>query len=103
MISLLPQVSDDGAVVFASQRKDVKFLDMTRINNYIVLLTTPIGISNLGWKHYLIYAVLNAVFVPVVYVETAGLSLEDILVSRIHVILSSHTQAARPNLRAEMC
>jgi hypothetical protein len=78
MISLLPQVSDDGAVVFASQRKDVKFLDMTWMDNYIVVLITPIGISNLGWKYYLIYAVLNAVFVPVVYVETAGLSLEEI-------------------------
>jgi MFS family permease len=51
------------------------------INNYIVVLVTPIGISNIGWKYYLIYAVLNAVFVPVVgyfYVETAGLSLEEI-------------------------
>lgn len=51
------------------------------INNYIVVLVTPIGISNLGWKYYLIYAVLNAVFVPIVgffYVETAGLSLEQI-------------------------
>ncbi|KAJ5110130.1 general substrate transporter [Penicillium argentinense] len=51
------------------------------INNYIVVLVTPIGISNIGWKYYLIYAVLNAVFVPVLgyfYVETAGLSLEQI-------------------------
>jgi MFS family permease len=51
------------------------------INNYIVVLVTPIGISNISWKYYLIYAVLNAVFVPIVgyfYVETAGLSLEQI-------------------------
>jgi hypothetical protein len=63
------------------------------INNYIIVLITPIGISNLGWKYYLIYAVLNVVFVPVVeyyYVETAGLSLprpskvEEIDRVRIH-------------------
>lgn len=51
------------------------------ISNYAVVLITPIGINNLGWKYYILYAVLNAAFVPIVqffYVETAGLSLEDI-------------------------
>lgn len=51
------------------------------INNYAVVSITPVGISTLGWKYYLIYAVLNAVFVPIIhllYVETANLSLEEI-------------------------
>lgn len=51
------------------------------INNYAVVLITPIGIANLGWRYYLIYAVLNAVFVVVVkifYVETARFTLEEI-------------------------
>jgi hypothetical protein len=42
---------------------------------------TPVGISNIQWRYYLIYAVLNAAFVVVVqlfYVETAKLSLEGI-------------------------
>lgn len=43
--------------------------------------TTPPGIHHLQWGLYLIYAVLNAAFVPLVYyvvVETQGKSLEDI-------------------------
>lgn len=51
------------------------------INNYVVVLITPLGIANLQWRYYLIYAVLNAVFVVIVsifYVETARFTLEEI-------------------------
>lgn len=49
--------------------------------NYVVVQTTPIGIHYLHWGLYLVYAVLNASFVPLIYylvVETAGKSLEQI-------------------------
>ncbi|KAL8832634.1 MAG: hypothetical protein Q9191_000150 [Dirinaria sp. TL-2023a] len=49
--------------------------------NYAVVQTTPIGMHHLHWGIYLIYATLNAAFVPVVYylvVETSGRSLEQI-------------------------
>lgn len=49
--------------------------------NYAVVQTTPIGIHYLHWGLYLVYAILNACFVPVIYyliVETAGKSLEQI-------------------------
>ena len=49
--------------------------------NYIVVQTTPIGIHYLHWGLYLLYAILNASFVPLIYylvVETAGKSLEQI-------------------------
>lgn len=42
--------------------------------------TTPPGIHHLKWGLYLIYALLNATFVPLVYylvVETQGRSLEQ--------------------------
>ncbi|KAK5720819.1 hypothetical protein LTR15_006781 [Elasticomyces elasticus] len=48
--------------------------------NYVVVQTTPPGIEHLKWGLYLIYSVLNAVFVPLVYylvVETQGRSLES--------------------------
>lgn len=48
---------------------------------YVVVSVTPTGIANLGWKYYLIYAITNMAFVPIVwyfYVETARLSLEEI-------------------------
>ena len=38
-------------------------------------------IDNIGWRTFIIFAVLNAVFIPVVYCffpETSGLELEDI-------------------------
>lgn len=49
--------------------------------NYFVVQTTPIGIHYLHWGLYLVYAILNASFVPIIYfliVETAGKSLEQI-------------------------
>ncbi|KAK3179096.1 hypothetical protein OEA41_001235 [Lepraria neglecta] len=49
--------------------------------NYFVIQTTPIGIHYLKWGLYLVYAILNACFVPFIYyfiVETAGKSLEQI-------------------------
>ena len=46
----------------------------------MVVEITPIGIQNLGWRFYLIWTVLNAAVVPIVYLfypETAGRTLED--------------------------
>ncbi|KAK4574446.1 hypothetical protein LTR86_001287 [Recurvomyces mirabilis] len=48
---------------------------------YLVVSITPIGIQNISWRFYIIFAVLNAAFVPFIwlfYVETAGLSLDEI-------------------------
>ncbi|KAJ3510847.1 hypothetical protein NLJ89_g4445 [Agrocybe chaxingu] len=51
------------------------------ISNYMVVQITPTGIANLGWRFYIIWAVFNALFVPLVwlvYPETANRHLEDI-------------------------
>lgn len=48
---------------------------------YIVVLITPDGIANIGWKFYLIFGIINFSFLPFIYyfyVETANLSLEEI-------------------------
>jgi sugar porter (SP) family MFS transporter len=48
---------------------------------YVVVLVTPYGIDNLGWSFYLMFGCFNLCFLPFVYyfyVETAGLSLEQI-------------------------
>ncbi|KAF9634282.1 hypothetical protein BFW01_g5177 [Lasiodiplodia theobromae] len=48
---------------------------------YVVVVVTPTAIENIGWKYYLIYALFNVCFVPVIYrwyVETANLSLEQV-------------------------
>lgn len=51
------------------------------IMNYMVAQVTPSGIANLGWKFWIIWAVICASFVPITfffYPETANRSLEDI-------------------------
>ncbi|KAJ4250186.1 hypothetical protein NW762_012001 [Fusarium torreyae] len=51
------------------------------IFNFMVVEITPVGIQNLGWKFYLIWTVLNAAIIPIVYLfypETAGRTLEDL-------------------------
>ncbi|KAJ4326195.1 hypothetical protein N0V94_000141 [Neodidymelliopsis sp. IMI 364377] len=51
------------------------------ICNYIIVQITPPAISNIGWKTYIIFAVLNATWVPIIYLffpETKGLELEDV-------------------------
>jgi sugar porter (SP) family MFS transporter len=48
---------------------------------FIVVMTIPTSFKNIGWKTYIIYAVLNASFIPIIYfflVETKGRSLEEL-------------------------
>jgi hypothetical protein len=48
---------------------------------YVIVLATPLGIDNLGWRFYLMFGFFNIAFVPFLwlfYVETARLSLEQI-------------------------
>ncbi|KAK7753270.1 hypothetical protein SLS62_004789 [Diatrype stigma] len=48
---------------------------------FAVVKITPIAFANIGWKTFVIFAVLNAVFIPMVYFfypETKGIELEDI-------------------------
>ncbi|XP_006458691.1 hypothetical protein AGABI2DRAFT_183661 [Agaricus bisporus var. bisporus H97] len=51
------------------------------ISNYIVVQITPTGIANIGWKFYIIWAVFNFAFVPLIWIfypETTNRHLEDI-------------------------
>ena len=49
--------------------------------NFGVVFVTPLGIAKLGPQFYVIWTVLNALMVPIIWIfypETAGRSLEDI-------------------------
>ncbi|KAJ2985080.1 hypothetical protein NUW58_g5725 [Xylaria curta] len=51
------------------------------LTNFLVVEVTPIGIQNLGWRFYIIWAVINAVSLPIIWAffpETANRSLEDL-------------------------
>jgi hypothetical protein len=51
------------------------------IFNYMIVQITPIALNNIGYRTYIIFAVLNACWVPVIYFffpETKGLELEDV-------------------------
>ncbi|KAI1489813.1 general substrate transporter [Biscogniauxia mediterranea] len=48
---------------------------------FAVVKITPISFANIGWRTFVVFAVLNAIFIPMVYFfypETKGLELEDI-------------------------
>ncbi|KAF4945911.1 hypothetical protein FSARC_14319 [Fusarium sarcochroum] len=48
---------------------------------YVVVVITPTAIDNIGWKYYLVFAVTNICFLPIIwrwYIETANMSLEQI-------------------------
>lgn len=50
------------------------------LSNFVVVYITPQAIQGLGYRLYLIWAALNATFVPITwlfYPETARRSLED--------------------------
>jgi hypothetical protein len=47
----------------------------------MIVQITPPSIDNIGWRTYIIFAVLNALWVPIIYSffpETKGLELEDV-------------------------
>ncbi|KAK4228127.1 general substrate transporter [Podospora fimiseda] len=51
------------------------------IGNWLVVELTPVGIANMGWKFYLVWAVfnfVNAIVVWLLYPETGGLMLEAV-------------------------
>ncbi|GME25807.1 putative sugar transporter stl1 protein [Neofusicoccum parvum] len=51
------------------------------IINFAVVQFTPPAIANIGWRTYIIFAVLNTAFLPVIYIfypETKGMQLEDV-------------------------
>ncbi|KZT59577.1 general substrate transporter [Calocera cornea HHB12733] len=51
------------------------------IFNFVVVEITPSGIANIGPNYYIIYAITNAICVPMLYFlypETANLSLEEV-------------------------
>ncbi|KAF5724338.1 sugar transporter STL1 [Fusarium mundagurra] len=51
------------------------------IFNYTIVQITPISIDNIGWRTYIIFAVLNSLWVPIIFLffpETKGLELEDV-------------------------
>ncbi|GAB1215098.1 hypothetical protein ATERTT37_004281 [Aspergillus terreus] len=51
------------------------------ITNFAIVEITPIGIQNIGWRFYIVWTVLNAAFLPVIYFlypETANRTLEDV-------------------------
>jgi MFS family permease len=51
------------------------------ITNFLVVEVTPIGIQNLGWRFYVIWAVINTAIMPLIWAffpETANRTLEDL-------------------------
>lgn len=76
--------------------------------NFLIVMVTPIMVSNIGWGTYLFFAAVNACFIPVIYFfypETARRSLEeiDLIFAKGHVENISYVKAAKelPQLQPE--
>jgi hypothetical protein len=51
------------------------------LSTFIVIEFVPTAISNIGWRVYIIFAIFNLAFVPMIYFlfpETAGFTLEAV-------------------------
>ncbi|KAH7359862.1 general substrate transporter [Pyrenochaeta sp. MPI-SDFR-AT-0127] len=49
--------------------------------NFVVNMVTPVAIETIGWRYYLVFLIISAIIVPVVFVfypETMGRSLEEL-------------------------
>ncbi|KAF2844308.1 general substrate transporter [Plenodomus tracheiphilus IPT5] len=49
--------------------------------NFVVNMVTPVAIETIGWQYYLVFLIISAIIVPVVwffYPETMGRSLEEL-------------------------
>jgi hypothetical protein len=70
------------------------------LGNFLVVEVTPVGIANIGWRFYVVWAVLNLVNAAIVwlfYPETGGLLLEAV----DQIFVGNEISEARPssNLR----
>lgn len=68
--------------------------------NFTIVMVTPVMIANIGWKTYLVFAIFNASFLPIIYLfypETAGRSLEeiDLIFAKGHLENMSYVKAAQ--------
>ncbi|KAB8069715.1 putative MFS sugar transporter [Aspergillus leporis] len=51
------------------------------ITNFVIVEITPIGIQSLGWRFWIVWTVMNAVCIPIIYYlypETSNRTLEDL-------------------------
>lgn len=68
--------------------------------NFFIVMITPVLINNISWGTYLLFAVLNAIFIPIIYVfypETSGRSLEeiDLIFAKGYTEKMSYVRAAK--------
>ncbi|KAL9080275.1 MAG: hypothetical protein Q9157_000925 [Trypethelium eluteriae] len=68
--------------------------------NFLIVMITPVMISGIGWGTYLFFAILNALFIPCIWIfypETAGRSLEeiDIIFAKGYCENMSYVKAAK--------
>ena len=60
---------------------------ISRITNFAIVEITPIGIQTIGWKFWIVWTVLNALFLPVIYFfypETGELIISALTIARVY-------------------
>jgi hypothetical protein len=73
--------------------------------NFFIVMISPVLITRIGWCTYLIFMVLLALFIPIIYFfypETSNLSLEDIDLIFLPVEMGGLGGNARIRMTPEM-
>jgi hypothetical protein len=68
------------------------------ICNFIIVYITPPAIRNIGWKTYIIFAVLNATWVPIIVSSTS--IRRDYRASTWLTVFHSTSSSQKPKVRA---
>jgi hypothetical protein len=58
------------------------------ICNFIIVYITPPAIKNIGWRTYIIFGVLNAVWVPII-VSTSRIGVYFLVGKKLTVVIST--------------
>lgn len=70
------------------------------LSNFLIVMITPPAFANIGYRTYIIFAVMNAAIIPCVYFffpEPKGRSLEELDV----IFASAHADSVNPVKRAK--
>ncbi|KAK5163439.1 uncharacterized protein LTR77_010621 [Saxophila tyrrhenica] len=68
------------------------------LSNFVVVLVTPVMFDDITWRTYVVFAVTNFCFIPVIYIfypETGARSLEE-----VDIVFKSASQRGNPWLSA---
>ena len=72
------------------------------IFNFLVAEVTPVAFTDVGWKYFIVYCVLNAAWVPIIYFffpETKGECSQEVLTD-VYVLTCEQVEVWKKSMRS---